>query len=189
MREVSPLVSRGLWFLTQRDLFLIMHQVRGFLVQFTALVLWESVSYPSKIGIVTEISLTESILNRIKSEIKSIPDLVNRNRIDSGNQWWYPALPIYRSETIECRLYVCVLTRQVCSPLAGAGGDVLRCAAVVLVAPRALCVHGGPWFTTRPACLLWPSIVQAAVCRALLLGDTFLARKRLVIVTRLHGHL
>ena len=66
MREVSLLVSRGLWFLTQRDLFLIMHQVRGFLVQFTALVLWESISYPSKIGIVTEITLTESISNRIR---------------------------------------------------------------------------------------------------------------------------
>lgn len=37
-----------------------MHQVREFLEQFTALVLWES----SKIGIVTEIYLTEAILNR-----------------------------------------------------------------------------------------------------------------------------
>ena len=49
----------------------------SFLVQFTALVLWESLSYPRKIVIVTEISLTESILNRTKSN----PDLVNQTKI------------------------------------------------------------------------------------------------------------
>lgn len=49
-----------------------MHQVRAFHVQFTVLVLWESLSYPSKIDIVTEISLTESILNRIGSSPKSV---------------------------------------------------------------------------------------------------------------------
>ena len=77
-------------FLMQTLIFLIMHQVRGFIVQYTAFVLWSSISYPSKIAIATEISLTESILNQIK--IKSNLDLVNRNQIISGNQWRYVAL-------------------------------------------------------------------------------------------------
>ena len=76
-----------LWgqFLMWTFIFLIMHQVRWLLVHFT-----ESISHSNKIGIATEISLTESILNQIK--IKSNLDLVNRNQIVSGNQWRYVAL-------------------------------------------------------------------------------------------------
>ena len=50
-------------------------------MQFTSLVLLESISYPSKIDIVTEISTTKSILNRIESTIKLNPDLVNRKSV------------------------------------------------------------------------------------------------------------
>jgi hypothetical protein len=41
-----------------------MHHFRGFLVQRTALVIEESLSYPGNIDIATEIALTKSILNK-----------------------------------------------------------------------------------------------------------------------------
>lgn len=46
-----------------------MHQVREILEQFKQLVLSEFLSYLSKIGIVTKISFTESILNEVEIEV------------------------------------------------------------------------------------------------------------------------
>lgn len=52
-----------------------------FLVQFAALVLCECLSYPITIGIITEISLTQWILNGMEQKIKWHWDIVIQNQI------------------------------------------------------------------------------------------------------------
>ena len=65
---ITFLVKLLTWHLYRYETVII--QVRGFLVQFTPLVIWESIS---EIGIATGISLTKSILNLIRNWIASQP--------------------------------------------------------------------------------------------------------------------